>query len=95
MSNMSPSHDDLVARVCALVADTLELPPHARPIGPDTRLHGAGLGVDSIDALRLVAELEETFDVTIEDADLTPATFESVGSIVDLIRRLTDDRGVG
>ncbi len=70
----------MVARVCALVADT--------------RLHGAGLGVDSLDALRLVAELEETFDVTIDDADLTPANFESVGSIVALIRRLTGDRGV-
>jgi len=50
--------------------------------------------VDSLDALRLVAELEETFDVTIDDADLTPANFESVGSIVALIRRLTGDRGV-
>jgi len=94
MSSTPSSHDDLVARVCALVADTLELPRHARPIGPDTRLHGAGLGVDSLDALRLVAELEETFDVTIDDPDLTPANFESVGSIVALIRRLTGNRGV-
>lgn len=94
MSSTSSSHDPLVARICALVADTLDLPRQARPIGPETRLHGEGLGVDSIDALRLVAELEEAFDVTIDDADLTPANFESIGAIVALVRRLTCDRGV-
>jgi acyl carrier protein len=87
-----PSESRLEQQVCALIARTIEPPPASLPLTATTRLYGAGLGVDSVDALRLVAALEERFEVMIDDADLTPATFESVGSIVSLIRRLKADR---
>lgn len=81
--------DSLAERVCALVGRVLDLPPNLRPAGPDMRLYGEGLGVDSLDVLRLVAALEEEFDLTIEDSALTPSTFESIQSIVCLVRRLS------
>ena len=83
---------DLVQQVCVLVTQTLSLPPHLRPKGAETRLYGQGLGLDSVDALRLVAALEEEFDITIDDAELTPSTFEHIGSLVSLVCRLTCDR---
>jgi acyl carrier protein len=55
-------------------------------------LYGQGLGLDSVDALRLVAALEEEFDITIDDTELTPSTFEHIGSLVYLVRRLTGSR---
>jgi acyl carrier protein len=44
--------------------------------------------VDSLDTLRLVAALEEEFDIIIDDAELTPSTFEDVESVVRLVRKL-------
>jgi acyl carrier protein len=84
----SPSDHQLEQQVCSLVVRTLKPPRASLPVTVETKLYGRGLGVDSLDALRLVAALEEKFDVIIDDTDLTPATFESVGSIVSLIRRL-------
>lgn len=85
---MLRSEDELVERVCALIARALELGASDPPLRPETRLLGAGLGVDSLDALRLVAALEEEFDIIIDDAELTPSTFDDVASIVHLVRRL-------
>jgi acyl carrier protein len=84
----APPDNGLVPRVCAVVARALDLPPHLRPTRPDAQLYGQGLGADSLDALRLVAVLEEEFDITIDDAELTPASFQSVGSIVALVEKL-------
>jgi acyl carrier protein len=80
--------DALAERVCAVVVRTLSPPPELGPIGPETVLYGAGLGLDSIAALELVAALEEEFDITIGDAELSPASFERVGSLVALVRKL-------
>ena len=85
---MARSDEAHLMKVGALVARTLQLPPDVT-IAAETRLHGRGLGLDSLDALRLIAALEEEFDVTIDDGHLTPAAFESVGSIAALVRRLT------
>ena len=79
---------DLVEKVCVLVVRTLDLPPDLHPKGAETRLYGNGLGFDSADALRLVAALEEEFDITIDDAELTPSTFEHIGSLVSLVQKL-------
>lgn len=83
-----PRDGDLVEQICVLVARTLDLPSDLRPNGAETRLYGNGLGLDSADALRLVAALEEEFDITIDDAELTPSTFERIGSLVFLVQRL-------
>jgi acyl carrier protein len=92
LTRTSSPDGDLVEQVCVLVTHTLNLPPHLRPDGAETRLYGQGLGLDSVDALRLVAALEEEFDITIDDTELTPATFEHIGSLVSLVRRLTRER---
>ena len=92
LTRTSSPDGDLVEQVCGLVARTLDLPPQLRPNGAETRLYGNGLGLDSVDALRLVAALEEEFDITIDDTELTPSTFEHIGSLVSLVRKLTYGR---
>ena len=92
LTRRSSAEDDLVEQVCVVVARTLDLPPHLRLNGAETRLYGQGLGLDSVDALRLVAALEEEFDITIDDTELTPSTFEHIGALVSLVRRLTCER---
>jgi len=92
LTGTSSQDGNLVEQVCVLVTHTLDLPPDLRPVGAETRLYGKGLGLDSVDALRLVAALEEEFDITIDDTELTPSTFEHIGSLVSLVRRLTRGR---
>lgn len=43
--------------------------------------------LDSFDVVTLVAELEETFSVSISALDIVPENFASVGAICDLVRR--------
>jgi acyl carrier protein len=83
---------DLVEQVCVLVARTLDLPPDLRPKGVEARLYGQGLGLDSVDALRIIAALEEEFDITIDDTALTPSTFEHIGALVSLVHKLRNGR---
>ncbi|MBK8233123.1 MAG: acyl carrier protein [Candidatus Eisenbacteria bacterium] len=52
-------------------------------IGLDAPLFGSGLGLDSVDALGIVATLEVRFGLEIVDGDM--ALFRSVNTIVDFI----------
>jgi acyl carrier protein len=88
----SSENGAIADRVCIVVARTLRIPPELRPLGVDTRLHGAGLGLDSVDALRLLAALEEEFDIMIEDDEITPDLFERIGSLVSLVARVSARR---
>ena len=65
---------------------TLDIPSDLLPLRRETGLYGAGLGLDSFDALRLLAALEEEFDITVDDRELTPSTFETIGSIASLVK---------
>jgi acyl carrier protein len=76
---------DLVERVAALIQHVLEI-PLAEPFSSTTRLDDRGFSIDSVDALRLLSALEEEFDVTIEDAQIGPSTFETLGSLAALVR---------
>ena len=80
-----PSDNGLIEQLGALISRTLDLPRDLLPYRAETRLYGAGLGLDSFDALRLLAALEEEFEITIDDAELTVSTFDSINSIVSLI----------
>jgi len=51
----------------------------------DAPLFGAGLGLDSLDALQLAAALEEQFGITIPEGDAAKAVFASVAAIADHI----------
>lgn len=45
--------------------------------------------VDSLGIMQLVAYVEEEFDVEIPVADITAATFQSIGTLSDLILALS------
>ena len=42
---------------------------------------------DSFDIVTLVPQLEKTFSVSIDGADITPENFNSVKSIVELLKK--------
>ena len=47
--------------------------------------------LDSLDMVRLVTEISQTFDVTVPPEELTPDNFLNVESIMAMIERLDEE----
>jgi acyl carrier protein len=67
------------------IVRSLRLPISPQEIGDRTPLFGEGLGLDSIDVLELVLELERTFGVSITDEETGARVLRSVDTIADFI----------
>jgi acyl carrier protein len=70
------------------IVRSLRLPMQPEDIADAAPLFGPdGLGLDSVDVLELVLELERSFGVTIEDQDTGMQALRSVDSIAEFIRQ--------
>ena len=65
----------------------LRLPITPEEIDDNAPLFGEGLGLDSIDVLELVLELERSFGVAIRDEETGTVALKSVDTIHDFILR--------
>jgi len=63
----------------------LRMPIAASEIQADMPLFGDGLGLDSIDALEIVLELQRSFSVVVSDEQMGQRVLKSVRTIVDFI----------
>ena len=77
----------LNARIKQAIVSALRLPIPPEEIPDDAPLFGEGLGLDSIDALELVLELERSFGVTISDEQTGSRVLRSVSSIATFIEQ--------
>jgi acyl carrier protein len=68
-----------------LVADLEADPTMISQADTQTPLLGRGIGLDSIEALRLALGLEKEYAIRIPDADLTVELFGSLGALVDYV----------
>ncbi len=73
-------------RVAALVNRMLSERSLRFPALPDDDLRSAGFS--SLDMVNLVLAVESEFDVSIPDADITPARFRSIAAIAALVATL-------
>ena len=55
-------------------------------VGPDTPLISSGI-VDSFSMVSLKAFLEKKYQVKLPDEDATPEAFDTVNSIVELVKK--------
>ena len=53
-------------------------------------LLGRGIGIDSVEALELVAAMETEFGITVRDDELLPEHFETVGTFVTFVEQRLD-----
>jgi len=67
------------------IVRSLRLPIAPEEIGDATPLFGEGLGLDSIDVLELVLEIERSFGVAIGDEQTGMKVLASVDTIADFI----------
>jgi acyl carrier protein len=79
--------DDLELRLKQLIIKTLEL-DDVKPedIADDQPLMNSDLGLDSIDALELVVQIEKNFGIKLESSEAAKAALESVRSMAAQIR---------
>lgn len=78
--------DGLHAEIKDAIIRSLRLPMSQSDIGDDVPLFGPdGLGLDSIDVLELVLELERSFGVQIKDEDTGAKVLRSVSTIASYI----------
>lgn len=82
---MSDPTPELKQEIKQALVRSLRLPIAPEEIGDETPLFGEGLGLDSIDVLELVLELERTFGVSITDEQTGNKVLRSVDSIADFI----------
>jgi acyl carrier protein len=78
-------HDILAGQVKAAIVRCLRMPIKPEEIEDDMRLFDEGLGLDSIDALEIVLELQRTFGVEISDEQVGKRVLRSVSTIVEFI----------
>jgi acyl carrier protein len=82
---MTTTLDNLKAEIKQAIVRSLRLPMAPEEIGDSTPLFGEGLGLDSIDVLELVLEIERSFGVTIGDEQTGMKVLGSVATIADFI----------
>ena len=80
-----PSSADLKTEIKQAIVRSLRLPIAPESIDDGISLFGEGLGLDSIDVLELVLELERTFGVAITDEQTGARVLRSVDTIADYI----------
>ncbi len=73
--------DTLRSEIKQAIVRSLRLPMQPDEIGDSTPLFGEGLGLDSIDVLELVLEIERTFGVSITDEQTGAQVLRSVDAI--------------
>ena len=83
---MTQTRDELRKDIKGLLVETLMLRREPDSIGDDTPLFGPeGLGLDSIDTVTLLAELEKRFGITVRDPARAMGVLKNVDTIVDTI----------
>jgi acyl carrier protein len=82
---MPESSAALKEEIKRAIVRSLRLPMAPEDIEDGISLFGEGLGLDSIDVLELVLEIERTFGVSIADEQTGAKVLRSVNSIADYI----------
>jgi acyl carrier protein len=82
---MSDPSGDLKDEIKRAIVRSLRIPMAPESIENSVSLFGEGLGLDSIDVLELVLEIERTFGVSITDEQTGNKVLRSVDSIADYI----------
>ena len=83
---MSLSSSEIVARLKPLLRDTLQLGKRADSLTASSRLLGTIPEFDSMAVVSVITLIEEQFDITIADDEVSADVFESMGTLADFIR---------
>ena len=83
--------DPILAGVQAVLDETLGLGEQAFSLGVDSELLGSIPELDSQAVLHVLLALEERFDIEVDDDDVDADVFETVGALMELVRKKQSD----
>ena len=81
------NQEDLKHRIKLMMVENLMLKVPAEEIGDEQPLFGAGLGLDSVDALQLVVALEKNYGLKIADPAQAREILTSVNSMAAAVHK--------
>jgi acyl carrier protein len=80
-------------QILDIVARRLKYLRPGQALGLDDQLKA--LGLDSMASIDLLFDLEDAFDVTVGEADLTEANFLTARALMDMVVRLSHSGALG
>lgn len=80
-----PTSDDISGRLVSLLRRNVDGVPLPEHMDESTGLLGEGIGLDSVEILKLVCAIEEEFALTIDEGELTAVRFRTVGALAAFI----------
>lgn len=81
----------ILDRVRHILRDTMKLQIEPEAIDPDAPLFGTGLGMDSVDAVELVVQLDTVFGLQLDGSPEAFVKVRTVNTIVDAIMELQNE----
>ncbi|TLX78369.1 acyl carrier protein [Labilibacter sediminis] len=82
--------ESIMLGVVEILITALQLKIEPNDLDPDTPLFGSGLGLDSVDAVVFIVELESRFNISISEEEGRQA-LRTVNSTIDLVIGKTKD----
>ena len=71
-------------RVSEMLISALDLNCSSEELDPDTPLFGTGLGLDSVDAVMIIVDLESEFGIILDENESMLA-LRTINSLVDVV----------
>ena len=71
--------------VISLIGETLQIEDQAQEFDADTPLLGHIPELDSMAVVTLITSIEEQFDITIEDDEISADAFATVGTLAEFV----------
>ena len=91
LSEYVASRVAILDRVRHILRDTMKLQIEPEAIDPDAPLFGTGLGMDSVDAVELVVQLDTVFGLQLDGSPEAFVKVRTVNTIVDAIMELQNE----
>jgi acyl carrier protein len=83
---MSMSAPQIIERLKPLLRDTLQLGRRADSLTASSRLLGTIPEFDSMAVVSVITLIEEQFDISVADDEVSADVFESMGTLAEFIR---------
>ncbi len=83
---MRATREETLACLKMILEVKLKLSGNGDSFGEEVGLLGQGIGLDSIEILQVVAAIEEEFGLTVDDNELKPDYFRTLGSLCSFIQ---------
>ncbi len=75
--------DEIFEKIKGIIVDEINCDP--KKVTPEAKLKD-DLGADSIDAVQIIMDLEDTFNIQIEEDN--PEAIQTVGNLVEYVKKL-------